>query len=205
MAAPLKGAWCGGCELYDGWPDETAGNVVCNSCGRVLEQDAIVSTVEFSETNGQSAVVGQFVSSTCTRPYGTGRGGHSRYGYAMSRAPREQTLKTGSQLINSAAMRLQLKAPTTERAIRCFKLAVEHKFCQGRKSQLVAAACAYIACREANLPVMLLDISDVVGENVFHLGDCYRKLVDPSVPTLTLADPVLFVDRFASMLQLGDK
>ena len=51
---------CGGTEIdYD----QARGDVVCTSCGSVLEDNIIVSEVNFQETSaGGSAVVGQFVS-----------------------------------------------------------------------------------------------------------------------------------------------
>ena len=45
--------------------DESSGTTTCTGCGAVLEENCIVSSVQFSETgNGGTAIIGQFVSAT---------------------------------------------------------------------------------------------------------------------------------------------
>lgn len=57
-----------GCSEID--LDQARGNAVCTSCGSVLEDNIIVSEVQFVEgSGGISSAVGQFVSAdgeTCT-------------------------------------------------------------------------------------------------------------------------------------------
>lgn len=46
---------------------ENAGQAVCVQCGTVLEENTIVSTVEFQESGDRSHVIGQFVSATSSK------------------------------------------------------------------------------------------------------------------------------------------
>jgi transcription factor IIIB subunit 2 len=47
-------------------------------------------------------------------------------------------------------------------ATRFFNLAVNMNFTKGRRTQYVAAACLYAACRQANGTQMLIDFSDLL-------------------------------------------
>ena len=54
---------CGGSDID---VDQSRGNAVCMGCGSVLEDNIIVSEVEFVETGGGgSSAVGQFVAGDC--------------------------------------------------------------------------------------------------------------------------------------------
>lgn len=46
---------------------ESSGHAVCIQCGTVLEENTIVSSVEFQETGDRSHVIGQFVSGTSSK------------------------------------------------------------------------------------------------------------------------------------------
>jgi len=74
---------------------------VCTDCGIIVEENAIVSSVEFAEgAGGQSAMVGQFVGA---------RGGVGRAGqYGFSRQSRENTLAAGRRRIQDVASLLRL-------------------------------------------------------------------------------------------------
>lgn len=66
------------------------------------------------------------------------------------------------------------------------------------------AACLYLACREREVFLLLLDFSDAVEVNVYELGRIVvflsRNLKAPLHPT----DPCLYVMRFAAALEFGD-
>lgn len=52
---------CGGSDIDN---DQSRGNAVCVSCGSVIEDNFIVSEVNFQENSlGGTSVIGQFVSS----------------------------------------------------------------------------------------------------------------------------------------------
>ncbi len=62
--------------------NEAGGDAVCVACGIVVEENAIISSIEFSEQGGTSSVIGQYISSTCTKPYGSGGRGRGRFGFS---------------------------------------------------------------------------------------------------------------------------
>ena len=76
---------------------------------------------------------------------------------------------------------------------------------QGRKTTHVVAACLYIACRQQKTQHMLIDFSDALQVNVYTLGTCFLKFRRLLGLKLEIIDPALYVYRFASYLELGEK
>lgn len=72
------------------------------------------------------------------------------------------TIDNGRKQIASLAASLSLHSHHIDSAHRYFKLAVEHRFIQGRKTEYVVAACMYIVCRYEKTAHMLLDFADIL-------------------------------------------
>jgi len=181
---------------------DASGASICTECGVVVEENAIVSSVEFVEgAGGASSMVGQFVSQTSARAYTAGRGG--RYGF--SRDSRETTLLNGRRRIQDVASRMRLGSHYVDAAHRLFTIAVEKNFVQGRRTTHVVAACLYISCRQEKSQHMLIDFSDALQVNVYTLGTCFLKFRRLLGLKLEIIDPALYVYRFAAHLELLDK
>ena len=103
------------------------------------------------------------------------------------------------------ASRLRLGSLFVDSAHRFFQIAVEKNFVQGRKTTHVVAACLYIACRQSKSQHMLIDFSDALQVNVYTLGTCFLKFRRLLGLKLEIIDPALYVYRFASHLELGEK
>ncbi len=84
-------------------------------------------------------------------------------------------------------------------------LAIQKNFVQGRKTANVVAACLYIVCRREKSPHLLIDFSDVLQTNVYVLGNCFLKFSRLLSLKLPIIDPSLYIHRFASKLEFGDK
>eukprot|EP00536_Pseudo-nitzschia_multiseries_P006249 jgi/Psemu1/14785/gm1.14785_g len=182
-----------------------AGNSVCTECGVILEENAIVSHMEFVEgAGGSSSMVGQFVSATSRKAY-TGGGGRGGGNYGFSRDSRETTLANGRRRIQEVASRLRLGGHYVDAAHRLFTIAVEKNFVQGRRTIHVVAACLYISCRQEKSQHMLIDFSDALQVNVYTLGTCFLKFRRLLGLKLAILDPALYIYRFAAHLDLDDK
>jgi transcription factor IIIB 90 kDa subunit len=209
-AAPAQSAFsqapqcpnCGGRAIEQ---HEASGASVCTDCGVVVEENVIVSSVEFVEgAGGSSSMVGQFVSATSSKAYtGGGARGGGRYGF--SRDSRETTLANGRRRIQELASRLRLGSHFVDGAHRLFTVAVEKNFVQGRRTTHVVAACLYIACRQEKSQHMLIDFSDALQVNVYTLGTCFLKFRRLLGLKLEIIDPALYVYRFAAHLDLDEK
>lgn len=71
----------------------------------------------------------------------------------------------GKMRINGLATLFRIAQNTSNIAIQTFKMAVTMNFVQGRRLEMVAAACLYTACRkdDAGCPYMLIDFADKIG------------------------------------------
>jgi transcription initiation factor TFIIIB Brf1 subunit/transcription initiation factor TFIIB len=200
----MSGRACPNCGSTHIEQHGASGASVCTECGVVLEENAIVSSVEFAEgAGGASSMVGQFVSATSSKAYTGAPGGGGRYGF--SRDSRETTLANGRRRIQEVASRLRLGGHYVDAAHRLFTIAVEKNFVQGRRTTHVVAACLYIACRQEKSQHMLIDFSDALQVNVYTLGTCFLKFRRLLGLKLEILDPALYVYRFAAHLDLDDK
>ncbi|XP_077122228.1 transcription factor IIIB 90 kDa subunit [Ranitomeya variabilis] len=194
---------CKSCGCTDIDVDAARGDAVCTGCGSVLEDNIIVSEVQFVETGGGgSSAVGQFVSSEGIGKSSTLVGGfHTNLG----KESRTQTLQNGKRQIHNLGVQLQLNKHCLDTAFNFFKMAVSKHLTRGRKMTHVIAACLYLVCRTEGTPHMLLDLSDLLQVNVYILGKTFLLLARELCINAPPIDPCLYIPRFAHLLEFGDK
>ncbi|XP_053404726.1 transcription factor IIIB 90 kDa subunit-like isoform X2 [Mercenaria mercenaria] len=199
----MSSRMCNQCGCTDIDIDSTRGDAVCTGCGSVLEDQIIVSEVQFQENSGGgSSLIGQFVSSD-----GPGKsfsiGGTFPHG--MQKESRTVTLQNGKKRIQQLASQMNLNQHCVDTAFNFFKMAVSKRMTRGRKTTHVIAACLYLVCRSERTPHMLLDFSDALQVNVYSLGRTYLQLSRELCINLPDIDPALYISRFAHSLEFGDK
>ncbi|XP_054618112.1 BRF1 RNA polymerase III transcription initiation factor subunit b [Dunckerocampus dactyliophorus] len=191
---------CGGADID---VDQARGSAVCTGCGSVLEDNIIVSEVQFVEgSGGVSSAVGQFVSTD--GPVKTpllGSGFHTSVG----KEARAQTLQSGRRQIHHLGNQLQLNQHCLDTAFNFFKMVVSRHLTRGRKTEHIIAACLYLVCRTEGTPHMLLDLSDLLQVNVYILGKTFLLLARELCINAPAIDPCLLIPRFAHMLEFGAK
>ncbi|RQM13216.1 hypothetical protein DD237_007175 [Peronospora effusa] len=181
---------------------DVSGEAVCVSCGTILEENNIVSSIEFQESGGGAhSVVGQFVSATASKSYGNIGTSGRNYGVES----RANTLANGKKKIRQIAGMLRLGDHYVDSSFRLFALALQRNFTHGRKTQTVIAACLYIVCRRERSPHLLIDFSDKLQINVYVLGGVFLKFCKLLQIHLPLIDPSLYIHRFASQLNFAGK
>ncbi|OLY84195.1 Transcription factor IIIB 60 kDa subunit [Smittium mucronatum] len=192
---------CSGCGGSNIEHDTASGTSFCLKCGLVVEENTIVSELTFAENSaGATVMVGNMVNMGSTRAGGKGVG---TYGYNSS--SRDNTLYDAKRKIHAVATALKLSPNYVESAQRYYHLSLNSGFTRGRKKMSVAACCLYIVCRLEKSSQMLIDFSDVLQINVFKLGVTFVRLVRCLNLIIPLIDPSLYIYRFASMLDFGDK
>ncbi|XP_056619949.1 BRF1 RNA polymerase III transcription initiation factor subunit b isoform X1 [Triplophysa dalaica] len=191
---------CGGSDIDT---DPARGSAVCTACGSVLEDNIIVSEVQFVENSGGvSSAVGQFVSAD-----GTSKAPVLSTGFhtSLGKESRAQTLQNGKRQIHNLGCQLQLNQHCLDTAFNFFKMVVSKHLTRGRKMTHVIAACLYLVCRTEGTPHMLLDLSDLLQVNVYILGKTFLLLARELCINAPAVDPCLYIPRFAHMLEFGDK
>uniref|UniRef100_A0A671VXU7 Transcription factor IIIB 90 kDa subunit n=1 Tax=Sparus aurata TaxID=8175 RepID=A0A671VXU7_SPAAU len=183
---------CGGSDID---VDQARGSAVCTGCGSVLEDNIIVSEVQFVEgSGGVSSAVGQFVSADgpVKAPL-LGSGFHTSVG----KESRAQTLQGGKRQIQQLGSQLQLNQHCLDTAFNFFKMVVSKHLTRGRKTEHVIAACLYLVCRTEGTPRILV--------NVYILGKTFLLLARELCINAPAIDPCLYIPRFAHMLEFGVK
>eukprot|EP00108_Taenia_solium_P001305 TsM_000964400 transcript=TsM_000964400 gene=TsM_000964400 len=185
----MKCSQCGGCRFDE---DPARGDMVCAECGAVESENAVTSSLEYVENpSGTATALGNFVSSESQMP-----------GFRESRYITEQKAR---KRIETICGQLRLGADVAVSAFRYYQSALFRGFTRGRSSLQLAAACIYVAARQLRVNLMLLDLSDAVAINVYHVGRTYIDLKRRLNLSLPEVDPCLFVERFASQLDFEDK
>ncbi|CAM9223345.1 unnamed protein product [Ectocarpus fasciculatus] len=193
---------CSSCSSRDIEFNESAGHAVCVQCGTVLEENTIVSSIEFQESGDRSSIVGQFVSGNCSQSsFGAGPRGRGRYGF--SRDSRDATLSNARRVISQVISTLRLPTHYIDKANRLYSLALQKNFLFGRRQIHVVAAVTYTVARQENSPHLLIDFSDVLQVNVYVIGQCFLQLLRLLSLRLPIVDPSLFIHRFAARMDLG--
>ncbi|XP_027632216.1 transcription factor IIIB 90 kDa subunit [Tupaia chinensis] len=199
----MTGRVCRGCGGTDIELDAARGDAVCTACGSVLEDNIIVSEVQFVENSGGgSSAVGQFVSLDGAGKTPTLGGG---FHVNLGKESRAQTLQNGRRQIHHLGSQLQLNQHCLDTPFNFFKMAVSKHLTRGRKMAHVIAACLYLVCRTEGTPHMLLDLSDLLQVNVYVLGKTFLLLARELCINAPAIDPCLYIPRFAHLLEFGDK
>uniref|UniRef100_A0A8C8VS59 Transcription factor IIIB 90 kDa subunit n=1 Tax=Peromyscus maniculatus bairdii TaxID=230844 RepID=A0A8C8VS59_PERMB len=199
----MTGRVCRGCGGTDIELDAARGDAVCTGCGSVLEDNIIVSEVQFVENSGGgSSAVGQFVSLDGAGKTPTLGGG---FHVNLGKESRAQTLQNGRRHIHHLGSQLQLNQHCLDTAFNFFKMAVSKHLTRGRKMAHVIAACLYLVCRTEGTPRMLLDLSDLLQVNVYVLGKTFLLLARELCINAPAIDPCLYIPRFAHLLEFGEK
>lgn len=200
MAAVQRVKRCPGCHHTKFIQDMLAllGDLSCENCGMVQEENPIISEVQFGESStGAAMVQGAMVGADQVR---------ANFSMRNAMELREQTLLSAKLKIKKLGSAMKIPEYILESASGWFKLALVQNFVQGRRSQNVIAACLYVACRHEKTHHLLIDFSSRLQISVFSLGATYLKLVRAlQIQKLPLADPSLFIQHFAERLDFGDQ
>ncbi|KAK1442284.1 transcription factor TFIIB [Babesia gibsoni] len=173
------------------------GELICRSCGAVLQENNVLEAVQYAENSaGNSTLIGRFV------PTGGGSMGSLKY---SSTQTLDQLVKRGEQNIQRTASHLNISTELVAKATRIYSLAVQRNFTMGRNNKHVACCCLYTACRRFKAPYLLIDFADVLQVPVKVIGQVFMKLVRMLHLEVPNVDPSIFFERFANELQLKDK
>lgn len=185
---------CSACGSRDIDFQESGGHSYCVSCGNLVEESTIVSSIEFQESGDRSQVIGQFVAANCSRPFSSGARSGGRFG--SGRESREATIFRMRQIITQTAASLNLPEDgIIDRALGLYQLAMEKNFVFGRRQIHVACTCLYAICRKESKPHLLIDFSDALQINVFVLGKSFLQFLRMLHLKLPIIDPCLYIHR----------
>ena len=218
---------CPECSSRDLETDNTRGEIVCNGCGLVIEENVIDQSAEwnmYSAEDEKKARVGAPVNMLIhdkglstdidwqNKDYSgkslsvTNRSQLHRMRKWQTRArssnSRERNLQNAMQEMSSMGARLDIpKSIQTEAAV-LYRKALEANIIRGRSIPGVAAACLYIACELARVPRPIADVANRLRMSKKEIGRTIRQVKLKLRIRTAPKEASQFIGQFCSKLQL---
>ncbi|MFC6964108.1 transcription initiation factor IIB [Halocatena marina] len=211
--------------------DDEHGETVCSECGLVVEDDEIDLGPEWrafnpSEKEEKSRVGAPTTTMMHDKGLSSNIGWQDRdaYGNALSsrkrqqmqrlrkwderfrtRDSKERNLKQALGEIERMASALGLPKTVRETASVIYRRALAEDLLPGRSIEGVATAALYAAARQTNTPRSLDEVAAVSRIGAMEFNRTYRYIVRELHLEMKPADPVSYVGRFASELDISDE
>lgn len=212
---------CGSTNLYD---NKDKGEIVCRSCGLVIDGRNISLGKEwrdFEESEG-TEMRRTGAPTTYTKfdmGLGTSIGSEGdsfsldkKQRYKLQRLKRwqkrlstvmEKNLKIALGELRRLASYLNLPTAIEEESGKIYTEAVQKNLVRGRSIESVVAGVVYAACRRQNIPRTLDEISEASGIDKKEIGRSYRYITRELKIKILPSNPVDYISRFASVLNYG--
>jgi len=218
---------CGGQLVVD----QEHGETVCSDCGLVVEEDGIDRGPEWRafnprEKDEKSRVGAPTTTMMHDKGLSTNIGWQDKDAYGKSLSPRqrekmqrlrtwnerfrtrnskERNLKQALGEIDRMASALGLPENVRETASVIYRRALQEDLLPGRSIEGVATASLYASARQAGTPRSLDEIAAVSRVDKMELTRTYRYIVRQLGLEVKPADPVSYLPRFASELDLSEE
>lgn len=200
------------------------GEVICKSCGFVIEEKMIDFGQEWREFDHDQAAKRRRTGAPMTytkydRGLGTDVGQKGdiyklkskeknkffrlrKWQYRISTAI-ERNLKLALAELKRVASYLKLPKSVEEESARIYTMAVQRGLVRGRSMESVVAGALYAACRRHEVPRTLDELSEASGIDKKEIGRTYRFVTRELGIRILPSNPVDYIPRFASALKLG--
>jgi transcription initiation factor TFIIB len=211
--------------------DESQGEIVCADCGLVVDEDTVDRGPEWRAFNSKEKDQKSRVGAPTTnmmhdQGLSTNIGWQNKdaYGNSLSsnqrqkmqrlrtwnerfrtRDSKERNLKQALGEIDRMASALGLPKNVRETSSVIYRRALAEDLLPGRSIEGVATASLYAAARQANTPRSLDEVTNVSRVEKDEIARTYRYVVRELNLEIEPADPVQYVPRFASELEMSDE
>lgn len=222
---------CPGCGKTHLSEDYSRGELICNDCGLVIDEDFIDQGPEWRAFDGDQREKRTRVGAPLT--YTIHDKGLSTeidwsnkdsYGktipiknraqlYRLRKWQRririadatERNLALALSNLDRLASRLGLPRVVRETAAMIYRKAAMKNLIRGRSIEGVAAAALYAACRQCHAPRTLDEISDISNIKRKEIGKNYRFIAKEIKLKLLPTSPEDYISRFCSELKLSNE
>src|SRR3989344_2646669 len=205
--------------------DEQLGEVFCNDCGTVVEEQQVDTSQEMQGSfdsgekkgrggaplsmqkfdKGLTTNVGEIsdiykLDAGSTRKFLRLKKWQERVSTSI-----ERNLRLAMAELRRVASFLNLPEVVKDEASRIYQFVLQRGLVRGRSMESVIAACIYAACRSYNIPRTLDEISVSSDVERKEIGRTYRFIVRKLKIKITPSSPKDYISRFASILHLTPK
>lgn len=211
---------CPECKSINLTIDDKRGEVICKSCGLVLEEDVIDPGQEWREfgSDDQEKRRTGAPTSFAKHDMGTGtevgsvsevynlRGSERRKFIRLrkwhnrSSTSIERNLKYALVELRRVSSLLNIPSAIEEESARIYRLAVTKGLVRGRSMESVIVGAIYIASRLFNLPRSLNEVTAITNTNKRDVGKTYRFIARELVIKMLPSGPVDYIPKFANKL-----
>ena len=115
----------------------------------------------------------------------------------------DRNLAQAMSELERLASQLGLPQPIRELAALLYRKSIIQKLVRGRSIEAMVAATLYAACRIRKKPRPLDEVADASRVDKKKLGQCYRLLLRNLKIKIPLSNPIDYIARFASQLELS--
>ncbi len=217
---------CPECKSSNLKYDPSRGEMVCSSCGLVIDSSMIDTTQEWRafDDSQRSRRVRTGAPLTVTKhdqgittEIGKGRGElfkvapKKRAQYYRLSKWHKRLIKSKDRNLSFAFSELQrlisylaLSQAVHEKVAKLYEKAVERGLVRGRSTESIIAALLYTTCREEGAPRTLDEISKASGIAKRDIGKTYRYIARKLDIRILPAKPQDYIPRFGSLLGLDE-
>ena len=213
-----------------GWPiitDNASGEILCGSCGRVLEERSLETisshwldpteylTKKNSGAANSLAMFDMNMSTVMSKRDSTGKSlsrtaknDFYRLNILNTRstvASKSKTLRSALLFLNMLQMKLGIPDSIVENSAHMYRKAVRAKMTIGRKSKNIMCACIYASCKQCGIPRSILEIAIVSNIGKKEIARTYRSLVDRLDLSINPFSSREFLSRIANEAKISEK
>ncbi len=225
-ATPKVCPSCGSTNLIF---DSERGEVVCNSCGLVIEENVTDTGPEWRafDADQRNARARTGAPMKYTRPnkglvteidlYNKDIRGvripskRQAQLYRMRKWHKRASIASSSERnylialpeLNRVSSYLGLPENIRENAALLYRKCVQNNLIRGRPIETVVQAVIYAACRKAGMPRTLDEIASISGLPKKEIGRAYRAISHELGLKIPLTDPISYVPRYINALKLS--
>ena len=219
---------CGECGSRNIQIDDVRGEIICNECGLVIDDNRIDPGAEWrvfaGQDSGQNKERAGMKETKLLHDKGlstdidwqdrdfSGKriSGNRSQLYRMRKWQRRARVSNSSERNLSVALaeivrmcsQMELPKSITEEAAVLYRHAQGERICRGRSIEAVVAACVYITCRQTGLPSTLDEVAKYARAGRKEIGRTSRFVVRKLRIRIHAPRAGDYVSRFSSKLQL---
>jgi len=222
MAGAKKCPECNSSKLIY---NETRGEVICGTCGLLVEENMVDTSHELRSFNksekksrggapislqkfdkglttnvGEISDIYKLDSTQQTRKYLRLKKWQERVSTSI-----ERNLRLAMAELRVIASYLNLPNVVRDEASRIYNYVLQRGLVRGRSMESVIAACLYAACRSYNIPRTLDEMATASDVERKEIGRTYRFIIRKLGIKVKQSSPKDYISRFSSVLKLSPK
>jgi len=184
---------CGKCGAKEIDFNFSKGKISCKFCGYLIDENISNPEIHFETKKfGQKEIRGQMVQKSHTFK------SEKQISPALLRyGIRRKMTQLGNQL--------RISNEHIELAFQLFLFSLQKKLKSGKSLHSLSISCLYAICRKERTPHLLVDFSDISQTRSSKIGFEFLRFLKITRIPLPVIDPSVYIHRFVSKLNLGEK